>query len=796
MKRIYGLPVNGTPNELNTEEKEEYGLGLQSLQAIYAQEVYSGLAGAVQSEEDKGVQMGYGKRERNLQTRQRMSQVSRSTAGLLEKHFEARGHNNNRGKLKMGLQTQTNTLRKMNALNEYGVHVKGVGSHMRELTKETLPIMRQLGKAKRVYTDAEMEGTTRTTKHLRRMDMEYRDPQAQPTTTGSEKLGTVNVVQETKTQQATKQINFTKLLTLFKNYPDLKDLTTADGKRAIPLKALKATGGRTHDSNTATKIAHGMLHLYPYICETQPNDIKKPGDHWDHAWNRRLKPEYVQERKTGELEKYAKSTASMSKISDWPAQIKALHEAGNSLEDILQLLSMYPLANQTKHFEQAGVEWTEQDKEVLGIETEDQEKEEDDMMLTRRPLGRTKRKSKQQDRGQWARQEDPMETPGREETYTPTRILASRQYLHNYTDVTSKVTQYETRWTNGEGNEQTTWSTEETIRTHLLIHNPSSDQGWKNLVEEWESNKQDKRAKREPVDEILAGQPSSEQRYWKQVTHLDVCSRETNPDQDIRHITGTLKDRQLRTEGGTTYCYEPEGSLIGTLSTVKVRELYDRYAEAVGDGAAQRPTEKQLVKRLELNLEHKIHVDAFEEEIAQLLIRYSSKAEMKHRKRNLQNHWTFPPEMMEAIHTAMGVQTEVFASPLNVHKNTKTYYSQYPRDSVFGAVGSAWEARWEQLGAYQFNPEYTAGDLYRALKKAINSTKTVEPVLGVGIYPTYAKSPYMKLLNKHMGYRVHELLEVKEGQFNFLPPDHWMQGGGKGNTEEGTGDRDPQLRTY
>ncbi|KAK3289200.1 hypothetical protein CYMTET_3361 [Cymbomonas tetramitiformis] len=774
MKRIYGLPANGTPNELNTEEKEEYGLGLQSLQAIYAQEVYTGLAGAVQSEEDKGAQMGYGKRERNLQTRQRMSQVSRSTAGLLEKHFEERGHSSTRSKLKMGLQTQTNTLRKMNALNEYGIRVKGVGNHMQELGKETLPIMRQLGKAKRVYTNAEMEGTTRTTKHQRIMDTEYRDPQSQPATTGFEKMGTVNVIQETKTQQATKQINFTKLLTLFRNYPDLKNLTTVDGKSAIPIETLKATGGRKHDTKTATKIAQGMLHLYPYICEAQPNDIKKPGDHWDHVWNRRLKPEYIQERKTGELERYTKSTTSMENISDWPAQIKALHEAGNSLKDILQLLSMYPLANQTKHFEQSEVEWTEHEKEVLGIET-DQEKEEDDVMTTRHPRGRVKRKSGQQNRGQWSTQEDRMDVLGQEGNYTPAGILATRQYLQNYTDSTSKVTQYEIRWTDGEGNEQTTWSTEETVRTHLLKHNLSSDQGWKNLVEEWKNDKRDKRTKREPAEEILAGQPNGEQRYWKEVTHLEICTRETNPDQDIRHIPG-VKDRQLRTEGDTTYCHEPEGSLIGTLSTVKVRELYDRYAEAVGDSTAQRPTEKQLAKRLKLSVEHKIHVSTFEEEIAQLLIRYSSKAEMKHRKRNLQNHWTFPPEMMEAVHTAMGVQTEVFASPLNVHKDTRTYYSQYPRDSVFGAVGSAWEEQWEKLGSYQFNPEYTAGDLYKALKKAINSTKTAEPVLGVGIYPTYAKSPYRKLLNKHMGYRVHELLEIKEGQFTFLPPDHWMQG--------------------
>ncbi|KAK3284294.1 hypothetical protein CYMTET_8052 [Cymbomonas tetramitiformis] len=42
----------------------------------------------------------------------------------------------------------------------------------------------------------------------------------------------VHVIRETRTEQATKEINFTKMLTLFRNYPDLKDLTTADGKKA------------------------------------------------------------------------------------------------------------------------------------------------------------------------------------------------------------------------------------------------------------------------------------------------------------------------------------------------------------------------------------------------------------------------------------------------------------------------------------------------------------------------------------------------------------------------------------
>ncbi|KAK3283600.1 hypothetical protein CYMTET_8688 [Cymbomonas tetramitiformis] len=347
-----------------------------------------------------------------------------------------------------------------------------------------------------------------------------------------------------------------------------------------------------------------------------------------------------------------------------------------------------------------------------------------------------------------------MGTMGPEGAYTPIKILASRQYLENYTDVDSKVIQYDTQWTRRGGKMGRTWSTEETIRTHLLAFTPNSNQGWADLVSEWEGGK--RRAAGEvtqkgPEEELLAGHPKNEQRYWQNVTHLQLHTRETNPDHDILGSADEL-GRQLRTEGDVTYCYEPDGKLIGVISTPETRELYNRYTQTVGDTSASGLTREQQATRLKLALEHRVQVGSFEEEVAQLLVRYSSKVELKQRRRNLQNHWTLPPEMMEAVHSAMGVKTEVFASPLNVHRDTTKYYSQYPRDAVFGAMGSAWEARWEDLGAYQFNPEYTAEDLHKALKKAVEATKQDKPVLGVGIYPTYAKTPYRKLLNKHMGY--------------------------------------------
>eukprot|EP00854_Cymbomonas_tetramitiformis_P001527 gene1526-biopygen1389 len=102
------------------------------------------------------------------------------------------------------------------------------------------------------------------------------------------------------------------------------------------------------------------------------------------------------------------------------------------------------------------------------------------------------------------------------------------------------------------------------------------------------------------------------------------------------------------------------------------------------------------------------------------------------------------------------------------------YHSKYPRDKVFGTRGSAWTTYGRKLGAYQFNPEYTAADLKKALDHAIAATDTTAPIFGVGMYPTYAKTPYRRQYVNHKGHRIHGLLEIQQGQFTFLPPNHWM----------------------
>eukprot|EP00976_Prorocentrum_cordatum_P015181 304995-Prorocentrum_minimum.AAC.1 len=59
-------------------------------------------------------------------------------------------------------------------------------------------------------------------------------------------------------------------------------------------------------------------------------------------------------------------------------------------------------------------------------------------------------------------------------------------------------------------------------------------------------------------------------------------------------------------------------------------------------------------------------------------------------------HWTLPQSFMSnVVLNGLNTHTEMFASPLNVHIDTHTYFSKYDRDKVFGAKGNAYDVKWE-----------------------------------------------------------------------------------------------------
>ncbi|KAK3250902.1 hypothetical protein CYMTET_39736 [Cymbomonas tetramitiformis] len=470
----------------------------------------------------------------------------------------------------------------------------------------------------------------------------------------------------------------------------------------------------------------------------------------------------------------------LKQVKDWPKEIWERHQAGQALHKILEDLSPYPLARNPMNFEATEIQWTGEERRQIGLPEQGNEEETE-----AGPSGM--KRNEQYTEGtkeRWADYEDPMEMDidlacANRRGTLPKAILAVRTFQIEPGNRETIVEQYRTLWNTNEE----TWSTAETIIQYMRNAGrgeQESERELRQLIKKNEEVQKDVWEPRGGKRERLAGRPRNTHQHWPKITNLRVHTNTINPDEDIvtpehQYETGR-RHCQVRMQHDQAYSYDANGRLVGTLTKAKTIELYNRYVQTVG-GENGEPTIKQTNARLQYRRKHGRHVGTFEDELAALLIRYSSREEKRHRKENLQNHWTLPKEIMEAIQKAFSIRTEVFASPLNVHKDTTRYFSQYPEDVVFGAEGSAWNTHWGLLGAYQFNPEYTAEDMKKAMGHAIAATDQELPVFGVGILPTYAKTPYRAQLLKHWGCRVHQILEVPQGLFTFLPPDHWMGAG-------------------
>ena len=109
-----------------------------------------------------------------------------------------------------------------------------------------------------------------------------------------------------------------------------------------------------------------------------------------------------------------------------------------------------------------------------------------------------------------------------------------------------------------------------------------------------------------------------------------------------------------------------------------------------------------------LHEHHEPSVGTFEKELLLLFERYPTHKREKDEKdkertrKILRNHWTLPTDYMtNLLHKGTNVDTEIFASPLNVYLDAKHYYSKYDRDKVFGALGEAYDAKtW--VGRFEF----------------------------------------------------------------------------------------------
>ena len=90
-----------------------------------------------------------------------------------------------------------------------------------------------------------------------------------------------------------------------------------------------------------------------------------------------------------------------------------------------------------------------------------------------------------------------------------------------------------------------------------------------------------------------------------------------------------------------------------------------------------------------LEVKSDLKTRAFIAELIALVKRDSSKSGVG-KGQQFRNHWTVPSDLTSSVHDTFGDDTEIIASPPNVHLGTSMYGSAFDRDRPFGSIGSAW----------------------------------------------------------------------------------------------------------
>ena len=220
--------------------------------------------------------------------------------------------------------------------------------------------------------------------------------------------------------------------------------------------------------------------------------------------------------------------------------------------------------------------------------------------------------------------------------------------------------------------------------------------------------------------------------------------RNTQTYQEVRDKA--TKKTQGYTEGpyqDMACVYDPEGCLVGTLTPERLAVLRIKYT---GTGH-------------------------FEQEIAELLERYKDGSGST----RINNHWTTPPQVMEALMEANSITRERYASPLNFHPNMANYWSMYEKDKLFGAEGNALESLY--TGSSESNPEYEDTDMTKALTRAAHSAihNKTTPVMTTMILPAWDQHSSTSYLSwiKNCPAVCQVMMRIPAKQFKFLRPTHW-----------------------
>jgi ribonuclease HI len=245
-----------------------------------------------------------------------------------------------------------------------------------------------------------------------------------------------------------------------------------------------------------------------------------------------------------------------------------------------------------------------------------------------------------------------------------------------------------------------------------------------------------------------------------------------NPDMDIGVTKQYTLQEGLRLPGttaplphtvGITYSHSPAGTFLGQLLNSVLDKLRQQYE-------ISRYTHPEV---------HATQGTCFEKDVARLLMRYDPN---KKNKKILDNLSVPPPHlpslalphlMWQALKDGLGIEHELFASPLDRNTLSTSYCSAFEDDMLFGANHDAYSRPWTGACQAYIGEGEAAND--KAIRHAIGSVETnpKDNTCIIMFIPSgHPEAPFMRHLSHP---RVHVLLKLGSEETNaFLPPGHWQ----------------------
>ena len=192
--------------------------------------------------------------------------------------------------------------------------------------------------------------------------------------------------------------------------------------------------------------------------------------------------------------------------------------------------------------------------------------------------------------------------------------------------------------------------------------------------------------------------------------------------------------------------FDPEGRFVTSVNTTCLAELDKRHSDDAQSGAS------------------------LEEEVPAFVRRYKHGNESKDFQVNLTGHWQLKPALNWLIRAAFPITSERYASPLDVHHSTQTYWSPFAGDSVFGAQHDCYGVAWNDCS--QASPPSDDAEMDKAMRWAIASALTIDgPVMTV---LHLASKPKLGLHQMVWHPLVHVLMKcLPRGGAPRIPADFW-----------------------